>query len=112
MGVSEYINDIPRQRKTRFQSIITIIKSLYPLAVESMRYKMPTYELGGGWVAVANQKNYISVYTCSAEHIANFKKKYPKIKTGKGCINFRDNDEIPKHELEAVIKSAIEFRHN
>jgi len=111
MGVSEYINNIPEKRKIRFQSIITIIKSLYPMAEESMRYKMPTYELGEAWVAVANQKSYISVYTCSAEHIASFKKKHPNLKTGKGCINFRDRDEIPQNDLKAVIKSAIEYRH-
>lgn len=81
------------------------------MSEESMRYKMPTYELGEGWIALANQKDYISVYTCSAEHIVNFKKKHPKIKTGKGCINFKDGDDIPLNDLKGVIKSAMEYRH-
>lgn len=111
MDIQEYINNIPTERKSRFQSILRLIKTLYPNAEESMRYKMPTYELGNGWVAIANQKNYISLYTCSPEHIASFKQKHPKIKTGKGCINFKDNDEIPHEDLKLVIKSAIESRH-
>ncbi len=72
---------------------------------------MPTYEAGEGWVAAANQKNCISLYTCSAEHLESFKRKHPKIKTGKGCINFKDSDDIPINDLIPVIKSAMEFRH-
>jgi hypothetical protein len=61
-------------------------------------------------VALASQKNYISLYTCSAENIATFKEKYGTIKTGKGCINFRDKDEIPLSDLDSVIQNAMEFR--
>jgi uncharacterized protein YdhG (YjbR/CyaY superfamily) len=72
-----------------------------------MRYKMPTYQVGDGWVALANQKHYVSLYTCGHHHIAEFKRKYPKIRTGKGCINFRDGDHIPVEELKGVIMHAI-----
>ncbi len=85
---------------------------MYPSARPSMKYKMPTYELETSWIAIANQKNYISLYTCSAEHISSFKKKYPKIQTGKGCINFKDSDEIPYEYLKPVIKSALEVIHS
>ncbi len=76
-----------------------------------MRYKMPTYQLGEGSISIASQKHYISLYTCSAEHIAQFKNKHPKIKTGKGCINFKDSDEIPFDDLKPVVKSAMEYHH-
>jgi len=48
-----------------------------------MKYKMPTYQVGDGWVAIANQKNYISLYTCGYHHIVGFKNNNPGIKTGK-----------------------------
>jgi uncharacterized protein YdhG (YjbR/CyaY superfamily) len=73
-----------------------------------MSYKMPTYRAVTGWVALANQKNYISLYTCAASHLESYKQKYPEQKTGKGCINFRDGDEIHLDDLEAVIRHAIE----
>jgi uncharacterized protein YdhG (YjbR/CyaY superfamily) len=69
---------------------------------------MPTYRKGEGWVALANQKNYISLYTCGYHHIESFKTHYPDIKTGKGCINFRDKDDIPLKDIEAVVRHAIE----
>ena len=106
-----YVRNLPDERRERFRSILGAIKSLYPTAVESMKYKMPTYEYGGAWVAAANQKRYLSFYTCSAAHIASFKRKHPGITTGKGCINFRDGDEIPIDDLKQVIKSAMESSH-
>lgn len=90
---------------------MNLIKELYPDAEESMKYKMPTYTTAQGWVAVANQKSYISLYTCSSEHLASFKAAHPGIKTGKGCINFRDKDPIPLEDLKPVIHSAVTSNH-
>lgn len=72
----------------------------------TIKYRPTSY--AGGWVAIANQKNYVSLYTCSALHLVTFKAAYPGYKTGKGCINFRANDEIPMAAIENVIRHAIE----
>ena len=111
MEVIEYLSNIKDTRKTRFETIRLLILTLYPDAKESMRYKMPTYEHENGWVALANQKHYISLYTCGPGHIARFKTAHPGIKTGKGCINFQDKDDIPVGSLKAVIQSAMEGHH-
>lgn len=95
----------------RLLAIIKLIKSLYPEATESMKYKMPTYEYKDGWVSVANQKHYISLYTCSVQHLKTFKQKHPTIKTGKGCINFKDNDDIVLEDIRPVIISAMDYMH-
>jgi uncharacterized protein YdhG (YjbR/CyaY superfamily) len=105
--VEAYIESIPRQRYSRFMSIHELIMQLYPDAAVDMSYRMPTYRIGGSWVAFANQTQYISLYTCSASHLESYKQKYPQQKTGKGCINFRDSDEIHYDDLERVIRHAI-----
>ena len=69
---------------------------------------MPTYRAKDGWVALANQKNYVSLYTCGSHHLVEFKKKHPDIKTGKGCINFKETDPIPVAAMKKVITHAIE----
>lgn len=107
--VDLYIDSIPTQRLERFMSIHNLIMRLYPDAVVDMSYRMPTYRHGDGWVALANQKNYISLYTCSESHIQDYKSRHPKQKTGKGCINFRLRDEIHYNDLENVIRHAFEF---
>ena len=75
--------------------------------VIDMHYKMPTYRYGDGWLAIANQKNYVSLYTCSADHLEKFRQRHPHIKTGKGCINFSDRDDIPVQAVKQVIAHAI-----
>ncbi len=106
--IEDYIDTIPESRLDRFMSIHKLIMQLYPDAAVDMRYKMPTYRVGDGWVALANQKNYISLYTCSESHIESYRLKHPQQKTGKGCINFRVRDEIYYEDLEFVIKHAID----
>jgi len=69
LQVEKYLQAVPAERKARMKEIHSMILDLFPDAVVDMTYKMPTY---------------------GYHHIESFKTKYPKIKTGKGCINFRD----------------------
>ena len=106
--VQRYMESVPQDRKLVVGKLHTLILELYPNAEVDMSYKMPTYKVKDGWVALANQKRYISLYTCGPHHIAAFKEKYPAIKTGKGCINLKPTDEIPVSALKEVVKHAIE----
>lgn len=106
--LEDYFSTVPEHRKSRLNALHTVILKLFPEIDVSMQYKMPTYRFAGGWVACANQKNYISLYTCGYHHIEPFKQQFPDIKTGKGCINFRDKDPFPLEAIGAVIKHAIE----
>jgi len=89
------------------QKLHSAIIESFPEAIVDMKYRMPTYQVGEGWVAIANQKNYVSLYTCSSEHLSDFKTKYPAIKTGKGCINFRECDNVPVTGVKKVIRKAM-----
>lgn len=105
--LDEYISNVSENRLVRFNEILSNIKKWYPSTELTMKYKMPTFELGGNWIAVANQKNYISVYTCGYHHIESYKKKHPDTKSGKGCLNFREKDKINYKDLKYVVKSAL-----
>jgi uncharacterized protein YdhG (YjbR/CyaY superfamily) len=103
----EYMAGVPPKRRGRLEEMIGHIRAWYPRARIAIKYGMPMFETDGGWVAVANQKNYISLYTCSSEHIAPYKEKHSKVKSGKGCLNFRDSDEIYFEDLKAVVRHAM-----
>lgn len=105
--VEAYFESAQPNRKEKMLQLRGVILEHFPLAKESMAYKMPTYEFENGWVAIANQKNYVSLYTCGEMHLESFKAVHPKIKTGKGCINFKDKDVIPIDDVVPVIKSAM-----
>ena len=106
--IRDYFSSIPDKRQDRVMSIHNLILQIYPDIKVDMSYKMPTYRQGDGWVALANQKNYISLYTCGESHLEPYRKKHPQQKTGKGCINFRARDKIHYDDLKTVIKHAID----
>ena len=104
----EHRRSIPEERRDRFLSIHDLILNLCPKIQVDVGCRMPTYRLGDGWVALANKKNSISVYTCSGSHPEPCKEKHPQQKTGKACINFRMRNGVHYDELKTVIKHAIE----
>ncbi len=106
--VEKYFKAVSPKRSERINILHSIILELYPDAIVDMKYRMPTYSVGEGWVALANQKNYISLYTCGHHHIELFKARHPGITTGKGCINFKDKDNLPIADIKQVVKHAID----
>lgn len=106
-SVQVYFDAVPDTRQSQIKTLHTAIIECFPDATIDMRYKMPTYSHGDGWVAIANQKNYVSLYTCSAAHLTKFREKHPDYKMGKGCLNFREKDGIPVEDVKAVIRHAI-----
>lgn len=107
--ISHYLAQHPKERVAMLTQLFELILSLYPDANASLAYKMPTFKYKDGWVAFANQKHYVSLYTCGAHHLIEFKKQQPTVKTGTGCINFPPNKPLPLEDIKAVIVSAIEY---
>ena len=109
-SLEEYMMAIPLQRMERFTEILYTIRAWLPESELSVKYKMPTFEVGERWVSIANRKDYISVYTCSEELIEPYLKKHPGTKHGKGCLNLRDNEEIDLDTLKIVVESAVRLK--
>ncbi|MBY6188832.1 DUF1801 domain-containing protein [Microbulbifer agarilyticus] len=105
--LADYLSPLSPQRSERLHKLHNLVIASYPDANLSLKYKMPTYEQGAGWVALANQKHYVSVYTCARVHIQPYLDKHPKTKCGTGCLNFRDNDDIVFEDLKPVLASAF-----
>ena len=106
--VQQYFKALPADRKVLVDKLQALIFDLYPDARVDMSYRMPTYKAGAGWVALANHKRYVSLYTCGAQHLDEFKRKHPAVRTGKGCINFKLTDTVPDEDIRQVIRHAIE----
>lgn len=106
--MTRYIEAVPEDRKPLFERLHALILSLYPDAEVVLSYGVPTYRAKTGWVALGYRKDGVSLYTCGAHHLAAFKAKHPKIKTGTGCINLRTGDPVPAAALKQVIRHAIE----
>ncbi len=107
MTIDEYMAKVPAGRRRRVEEIMGMIRSWQPDARLTIKYQIPTFVIGKNWVSVANQKSYVSVYTCSGELIAPYVSKHPGTKHGTGCLNFRDGDEIDYGDLREVVTRAL-----
>lgn len=107
MTIDDYMDKVPLDRRERILEIIWHLKRWFPESIVTMKYRMPTIEKDENWVAIANHKNYISFYTCSEEHITPYIEKHPDIRHGKGCLNFRDTDELSYDDLKTVVSSSL-----
>jgi uncharacterized protein YdhG (YjbR/CyaY superfamily) len=119
--VKEYLATVPKERKEIIYFLHNFIQKTVPSLKPHMAYNM----LGYGsfpyknykkeiieWpiVALANQKNYVSVYVCAivdGEYIAEkYKKGLGKASVGKSCIRFKKLEDINLPVLEKVIREA------
>lgn len=101
------IAQMPESRRARGAALHRLVATLFPKATMDMSYKMPTYRVGENFIAWGNKKSHLSVYTCSAQRIADFRLRHPEIRSGVGCLNFRDADDVPLADLKRVVRNAL-----
>jgi hypothetical protein len=116
----EYIAKIDEPRRSEIEKLHKLIRktvpNLEPFMISGMigygKYHYKGKSSEGEWciIALASQKNYISVYICAADedgYLAERNKdKFPKASIGKSCIRFKKTDDIDLKALAALIKQA------
>ena len=119
--VKEYLANIPEERKEIINFLHGFIQKSAPSLKPHFAYNM----LGYGkfkyknykkeiidWpvVALANQKQYVSVYVCAVEdgeYIAEkYKEQLGKVSVGKSCIRIKKREDVNLEILKKVIKAA------
>lgn len=119
--VAQYIAAVPADRKDTVVQLHKFILKTVPKLKPHFAYNM----LGYGsflhrnykhelitWptVALANQKNYVSLYICSVDagqYIAEkYKKELGKVSVGKSCIRFKKLDDVHLPALKKVLLAA------
>lgn len=121
-NVKEYLDNVPAERKDIINFLHQFIQKTAPSLKPHFAYNMLGYgsfkyknykkqEMDWPIVALANQKNYVSVYVCAVdngEYIAEKNKdKLGKVSVGKSCIRFKKLDDVNLDELKKVIKLAV-----
>lgn len=117
----EYMESIDEPRKSQIIEIDKLIKKTVPGLKPTFAYNMLGYGMfhyktksgrEGDWpvIALASQKNYISVYACSVKdgkYIAETNKdRLGKVSVGKSCIRFKRIEDVDLKVLEEILKEA------
>jgi uncharacterized protein YdhG (YjbR/CyaY superfamily) len=121
--IQEYLNSMPPERQEVIRLLHQFIKDAAPslkphyaynmLGYGSFKYKNYKKEIID-WptVALANQKNYVSIYVCAVKdgkYLAEENKaRLGKVSVGKSCIRFNKLDQVNLDVLKEVIQAAVQ----
>lgn len=119
--VAGYLAKVPKERQELMLFLHEFIQKSAPKLKPHFAYNMLGYgsfpylnhkkeALSWPIVALANQKNYISLYVCALEdgqYIAEkYKAQLGKVSVGKSCIRFKKLEDLNLAMLKKVIQLA------
>ena len=120
-SIKEYFSMLTDERREQVEFLDGLIKKTVPKLKPWYVYNMLGYgdfdyvdykKQPGKWpvVALASQKNYISLYVCAikdGEYLAEkYKDTLGKVNVGKSCIRFKKIDDLDITTLKTVLKEA------
>lgn len=119
----EYIASLEEPRRSEIAQIDRLIRETLPdlepfmlngmLAYGPYHYRYPSGR-EGDWcrVALASQKNYISLYCCAADeggYVAErYRERLPKANIGKSCVRFKKLDDLDRGAVQAMLRETAE----
>jgi uncharacterized protein YdhG (YjbR/CyaY superfamily) len=121
----EYIERLAEPRRSEVRALHELIRRSVPqleptmefgmLGYGKFHYKYPSGR-EGEWmlVAVASNKNYISLYVTPAApdggYLAErYKEQLPKASIGKSCIRFKRLGDLDQDVLERLLRRVVEL---
>jgi len=119
--VGEYLDMLEPERRRVIEFLHNFIQKISPGFKPHFAYNMLGYgsfkylnykkeTLDWPIIALASQKNYISLYVCALEdgkYIAEkYKDKLGKVSVGKSCIRFKKLEDLNLEELRRILVLA------
>lgn len=105
--VDTYIAAAAEPRRQRLAAVRALVRDVAPDVTEGLDWKMPVFRRGEHWVAMANQKSYLSVYLGCEPLAQAVAASDPRLKAGKSCVNIADRAELPLAALRPAIAEAL-----
>jgi len=108
--VSQYLDELPEERRSALVKLRKLVRKLAPDAVENMQYGMPSYSLGTLLFAFASQKGNLALYVCDSAAVDAHRDGLKGLNCGKGCIRFKHLDKLPLDVVSAILRDAVQRR--
>jgi uncharacterized protein YdhG (YjbR/CyaY superfamily) len=108
--VDAYLNGLEPERRAALAALRLVVLDTVSGVVETMRYRMPTYEYEGGVLcAFASQKNYMSLYM-NADLVEKHRDELAGLNVGKSCIRFRKLEKLPVDTVRTILQETVQYR--
>lgn len=112
LSYEQYLDRLPAERRAEIERVWKTVREHVPEGfAEDISAKYLNFKAGDEWlVALANQKNYISLYLMPLYMFPEMKAKFDaaadeKLKRGKGCINFKRAEELPLVAIGEIVRA-------
>ena len=105
--VSEYLAELPPDRRAALAELRSLIHRIAPKTVEAMKYGLPSF---GEICALASQKNYLVLYVCESDIVKAHLAQLGKVSCGKGCIRFKRIADLNLSAVESILREILKLR--
>lgn len=109
LSYEKFLVSLPPDRRGEVEAVWQVVRENMPDGYsEEIGPKFLVFKADSEWyVALANQKNYISLYLMPLYVFPELKAKLDesemKVKGGKSCINFKKADELPLDVIGEIV---------
>lgn len=105
--IDDYLADLPNSQREELNRVRAIVKQAVPDTEETMGYGIPTLKYNGkNLIHFAAFKDHLSLFPTDGP-IAELEDRLAKFKTGKGTLQFTEEDPIPKDIIQELVRSRI-----
>jgi uncharacterized protein YdhG (YjbR/CyaY superfamily) len=104
--IDAYIACFPEDVRDILKRIRCIIKEAAPDAEEAIKYRIPTFVLGGNLVHFAAFEKHIGLYPCPSG-IEHFKDALSGYHCAKGSVQFRLDSPIPYNLIKRIVRFRV-----
>lgn len=111
LSYDRYLDSLPAERREAVAQVWQVMRENVPKGYsEQVTPKFLTFMADDDWyIALANQKNYISLYLIPIYVFPELKAKLDssgkKLKCGKSCINFQRAEDLPLKTIAEIVSA-------
>ena len=106
LSVKDYIKKLPKELRSEFENLRSIILKHAPDAEEGMSYGMPSLKYHGMLTYYACHTHHFAIYPM-ANAIVVFKDQLAEFETSKGTIKFFHGKPLPKKLIADIVKFRV-----
>ena len=111
ISYERYLDNLPAERREEIERVWQVMREHVPAGyTERISPKFLTFMADDEWyIALANQKNYISLYLIPVYVFPELKARLDnsgkKLKCGKSCINFKRAEDLPLATIAEIVSA-------
>ena len=112
LSYDRYLDGLPIERRETIERVWQVMRENMPAGyTERISSKFLTFMADDEWyIALANQKNYISLYLLPIYVFPELKARLDnsgkKLKCGKSCINFQRAEDLPLATIAEIVSAC------